>query len=159
MRQPVAKLLTGRLGQHPRREPLGGFEKGGIVEQVERLQSRVRSRAPRSCRQGVRRVEIHQHRIGRGSLEMNIDPAAIAFRANAHDPVFLGVPQLGYARGLGWKDTLPANFRIQQSTHLQRVVANQLGGQAEAILASQQLVARILFLHVGPRARRLPVGR
>ena len=63
-------------------EALSRFEEYRIVEQVQRLQRRVRSvLAAGAGDVRVRRIEGHQHRIRRGALEVDVEAATILVRS------------------------------------------------------------------------------
>ena len=158
--QPVAECARPPSRIMRNASALRRFEEHRIVHQVERLQRRIGALAARARQAGRGRVEIHQLRIRHGALEMDVQPAAIAIRPGALLPLHRArIRKLGDPLGLRRLHAASADAQIEQPGRVERFVANQLRGQAQARLPRQQRVLRILRLQFGPRIRRLPVRR
>ena len=75
-----------RVLQHPHRQRLRCFKEHGIVQQVQRLQRRVRDRAVDAGQVRVGTVKSREVRMRCGPLEKRVHAAAIAVGAFAFGP-------------------------------------------------------------------------
>ncbi len=121
-----------------------------IVQQVERLQRRVRTLAARATAAGVGQIERDKLREGRSPLEKRINPAAVAIGPRARLP---DVPEtlFRHAGRLRRFDAGAAHGAAKQAAHGQRVVAHCLGRKPQSRLPRDQGVVRIARRQLGPR--------
>ena len=71
----------------------------------------------------------------------------------------LGVGPVPDSRRLVRLDAWPADFRVQQAGHSQRIVANELGVELQPRAAGEQAIVRVLFKLFGRNGGRLAIRR
>ena len=76
---------------------------------------------------------------------MNVEPASVSLRTVIDFPLFLCVAEFGDTRRLRREHARTADPRIQQTADSECVVAQQLSGQAQAVLAREEFVFGIGF--------------
>src|SRR5260370_20225978 len=104
---------AGTFLQYSLCQALRGLEEYGIIQEIQRLQRRIRTSpaAGGSCR--VRRIEVGQQRVRRGALKEDIQPTAVTGSTRAllpFHPVVVSKPQFPNRFRLKRPDTFSANF-------------------------------------------------
>ena len=138
-------LEQDALRQHSRR-----FQQGRFVQCGQRLQGGVGARTARNANLAARGVERREGWIGADPPPEGVEGAPVKLRPLARGPFVhanLGpqkaqlFPQVRDLFGINTRST---DFRIQQATDGQRLVADHFGVHAKPWAASQQPVIGIL---------------
>ena len=140
------------------REHTGGLDVNRIVQQVERLQRRVRGAAIHRAFFTRGRIEVQQAGMEIRALPRRVQAAPVQIRAVARGVLALG--KIERPKIPGWlnrADAGTAKALGQQTGQLQRDIAHVLRVHAEAVLMREQAVFRI-DVAGGRGDRRLSIG-
>ena len=128
---------------------LRGFHARGVVEGVEGLQGGVAAVAFEHAELAAGRIKADEGRIWRRAAPKGVDAAAMTVLAVADRPAVAAVGHVPHALGLEGHHAGSTNLGAEQAADRQRVVAHELGIDAEARGTRHQPVVGILLSLAG----------